>query len=89
MVPQIFYSANFYADRSVVVIRNHTAATAKNKSAGLPQKPLFLYLPIQSVHFPYQMPPTWETLSFPTMWSGVYAETVSHKYAYFPPMFCS
>ena len=66
VVPQIFYSANFYAERSVSIIQNHFPAYP-------PKTPLFLYLPIQSVHAPYQTPPEWETHPYPDMWDETYA----------------
>lgn len=66
VVPQIFYSANFYAERSVTIIENHAASNP-------PKTPFFLYLPIQSVHAPYQTPPGWETFSYPAMWDETYA----------------
>ena len=108
VVPLIFYSANFYAERSVAIIKNHsrlyppththrhhprpigtTATTATTPTvvdlganvraaveAGVGSEvgktPLFLYLPIQNVHAPYQMPPGWESGQYPAMWDNTY-----------------
>jgi len=57
IVSEIYYSANFYAGQAVQRIQQH------NKS-----KSIFLYLAIQNVHAPYQLPPAWETKEFPAMW---------------------
>lgn len=62
IVGDIFYSANFYANTAVEKIQQH------NKS-----KSLFLYLAIQNVHSPYQLPPAWEVQDFPRMWDHTYA----------------
>ena len=109
VVPLIFYSANFYAERSVDIINNHSRlaghacahgnghgqATADVEGGpappptpttacgggsgggggggGVVAAPLFLYLPIQNVHAPYQLPPSWEEGTYPAMWDQTYA----------------
>ena len=69
VVPQIFYSANFYAERSVGIITNHSRQHNLSSSrpggggSGGRGVPLFLYLPIQNVHAPYQLPPSVPSLA--------------------------
>lgn len=62
VVDDIFYSANFYSQRAVEIIRQHNQSRS-----------LFLYLALQNVHAPYQTPPAWETRVFPQMWDNTYA----------------
>ncbi|XP_046368967.2 arylsulfatase B-like [Haliotis rufescens] len=45
------YSANVFANRAVEIIENHDNS-----------KPLYLYLPFQSVHTPLQVPPKYENM---------------------------
>ena len=66
IVPQIYYSANFYTTRAVDIIAKHPIADA----------PLFLYLPYQNVHSPDTLPPEWETMDFPG-----FGPTELHVYA--------
>ena len=66
VVPDIFYSANFYATRVEEIVKAHD-----------PAEPLFVYLPIQNVHAPYQMPPGWESAQFPAMWSNTYGNMLA------------
>jgi arylsulfatase A-like enzyme len=62
IVPQIFYSANFYAQSAVNILEAHDT-----------KSPLFMYLAIQNVHSPYELPPEWEVQNFPEMWDHTYA----------------
>ena len=57
--------ANFYAQTTVEIIER------RNKSQSL-----FLYLPYQNTHAPYQLPPAWEVESFPEMWDHTYANMI-------------
>jgi hypothetical protein len=66
VVPRMFYSANTYANESVSIIKNFSSAATSTER-------LFLYLPMQNVHSPYQMPPAFETKKFPAMWNDTYA----------------
>lgn len=57
VVDDIYYSANFYTSTAVGHIRQHNQSRS-----------MFLYLPIQNVHSPYQLPPDWEVKDYPEMW---------------------
>ena len=62
VVPEIYYSANFYADRAISIIKSHNLS-----------RQLFMYLAIQNVHAPYTLPPSWEHAdSYPGMWDVKY-----------------
>ena len=64
VVPDIYYSTNFYSDRAVSVISQHNGSS-----------PLFIHLPYQCCHSPYGEVPAWERMQPPsTMWSPVYAD---------------
>jgi arylsulfatase A-like enzyme len=52
LVPDIFYSTNFYAEQAVARLQQ------RNKS-----RPFWLHLAYQAVHAPYTSPPKWEVLS--------------------------
>ena len=65
-IEKIFYSANFYAE---------TAASHITQFQGGGTKRLFLYLPFQNVHAPYQLPPDWEARAYPAMWGEKNAYT--------------
>jgi len=66
VVPKIFYSANFYAERATEIIESHDV-----------KDPFFMYYAIQNVHSPYQLPPSWETKDFPEMWDHTYANMLA------------
>ena len=51
LVPDIFYSTNFYAEQAVARLQQ------RNKS-----RPFWLHLAYQAVHAPYTSPPKWEVL---------------------------
>ncbi len=53
IVPEIYYSANFYTKQAVSIISDHPTTS-----------PFFLYLPYQNVHAPNQLPPSWEVRNF-------------------------
>lgn len=65
VVDSIQYSANFYARSTVEIIKG------RDKS-----KSLFLYLPYQNTHAPYELPPAWEVQAFPEMWDHTYANMI-------------
>ncbi|XP_046368891.2 arylsulfatase B-like [Haliotis rufescens] len=62
------YSANVFADRAVEIIENHDNS-----------KPLYLYLPFQSVHVPLEVPPKYENMykNIETIKRRVYCGMVS------------
>lgn len=66
IVPEIYYSANFYTERAVDIIEKH------DKS-----RPLWLHLPYQNVHAPYVNPPDWECHQFPKMWDATFANMLN------------
>ena len=53
------YSANYYAATAVSKIDAHAKLAVPDAT------PLFLYLPFQNMHAPYQLPPAWEAKTFP------------------------
>lgn len=63
IVPEIFYSANFYATTAVNIVKEFDVSKG----------PLFMYLAEQNVHSPYQDPPAWEDFQYPKMWDNTYA----------------
>lgn len=64
VVPDIFYSTNYYSNRAVSLINEHNEST-----------PLFIHLPYQCCHSPYGEVPAWERMQPPsTMWNPVYAD---------------
>eukprot|EP00051_Salpingoeca_urceolata_P017166 m.232093 g.232093 ORF g.232093 m.232093 type:complete len:413 (-) comp18880_c1_seq4:269-1507(-) len=66
VVPEIFYSTNFYTTQAISIIKDH------------PQdKPLFLYLPYQGVHSPYTEPPPWEHVDAPKFWDSTFADMLA------------
>ena len=65
VVANISYSANFYARSTVEIIKRRDTS-----------KSLFLYLPYQNTHAPYELPPAWEVQSFPEMWDHTYANMI-------------
>ena len=70
IVPQMYYSANFYTDTAVKIIEDHDLS-----------RPLWLHFPIQNVHSPYTAPPEWECQA---TWPGISNETwptTDHTYA--------
>ncbi|XP_046566778.1 arylsulfatase B-like [Haliotis rubra] len=62
------YSANVFADRAIEIIRSHDNS-----------KPLYLYLPFQSVHAPLEVPPKYENMykNIETISRRVYCGMVS------------
>ena len=74
VVPEMFYSANYYTKTAVGIITKHAAMHTATSTA----KPLFLYLPYQNVHSPNTLPPAWETHTFPKFGNG---EVDLHTYA--------
>jgi arylsulfatase A-like enzyme len=58
----LFYSTNFYANRAVQIISNHSV-----------DKPLWLHLTWQAVHAPYDEPPTWEQTPKGGFWDQTFA----------------
>jgi hypothetical protein len=69
-----YYSANYYADTAVSIIKKHAATENATKAGVERTAPLFLYLPFQNVHAPYQLPPAWECGQFPNMWDETFAQ---------------
>eukprot|EP00935_MAST-01C_sp_MAST-1C-sp1_P002256 g2256.t1 len=69
VVPEIYYSANFYAEAAIEAITSH----AKGEDAA---NPFFLYYAIQNVHSPYTLPPAWETHSYPALWDHTYSNMI-------------
>jgi len=69
VVPGEFYSANTYASTAVDIIVNFSKTSP-------PTDRLFVYLPMQNVHAPYQLPPEWEARSYPQMWDNTYANMI-------------
>jgi|EP01043_Picozoa_sp_COSAG02_P053075 arylsulfatase B len=60
VVDDIFYSANFYAEHAVDLIKTRNASA-----------PFYLHQTFQSVHNPYEDPPVWEQIqnsSVPSKW---------------------
>jgi arylsulfatase B len=60
VVDEIFYSANFYAERAVDLIKRRNASV-----------PFYLHQTFQSVHGPFEDPPVWEQIpnsSVPQAW---------------------
>ena len=55
-VPRVEYSADYYAGRAVSLIEAHPTAS-----------PLFLFLALQNVHAPYELPPAWQVRDYPKM----------------------
>ena len=51
VVDEIFYSTNWYTSRAISIISDHP-----------PSKHLWLHLPYQAVHAPYEDTPQWETM---------------------------
>ena len=49
LVDQIWYSTNWYTTRAVDIVNQHPL-----------EKPLWIHLPYQAIHAPYQEPPVWE-----------------------------
>eukprot|EP00729_Bicosta_minor_P005668 gene5668-35616_t len=72
VVPEMYYSTNYYADVAVRIIKNHSSSTSATTMTTSPA-PLFMYLPFQNVHSPYDRPPEWECDKFPDMWDDTYA----------------
>jgi len=72
VVPEMYYSTNYYADVAVRIIKNHSSSTSATTMTTSPA-PLFMYLPSQNVHSPYERPPEWECDKFPDMWDDTYA----------------
>jgi arylsulfatase I/J len=70
VVPEIFYSANFYTTTAVNVIQNHSQYWQGKKST---PNPLWVHLAYQNVHAPYVNPPAWECHAFPEMWDATFA----------------
>ena len=68
IVPEIYYSANFYTKQAVSIINDHP-----------PTSTLFMYLPYQNVHAPNQLPPVWEVRNF----SGPFFGDTAAGYALF------
>mmetsp|Transcript_33133 Transcript_33133/g.100191 ORF Transcript_33133/g.100191 Transcript_33133/m.100191 type:complete len:713 (-) Transcript_33133:78-2216(-) len=66
VVPEIYYSANFYTERAVGTIEKHPG----------PEFPLWIHLTYQNVHAPYVAPPDWECHQYPEMWNFVFANMV-------------
>ena len=65
IVPTLNYATNYYTSVAVDILeRRHS----ENLVA-----PFFMYFSVQNVHSPYELPPTWETLSYPKMWDKTYA----------------
>lgn len=64
VVPEMYYSTNYYADVAVRIIKNHSSSTSATTMTTSPA-PLFMYLPFQNVHSPYDRPPEWECDKFP------------------------
>lgn len=73
VVSEMYYSANYYTDRAVSIIANHSAA--------LRAAPLFMYLPYQNVHSPNQEPAPWETNEYPAWSPGRGQESTMQIYA--------
>lgn len=74
IVPEIFYSANFYTTTAVGIVNNHTSSTkSRTNTAASTAPPLWLHLAYQNVHSPYVNPPDWECHAFPKMWDAVFA----------------
>ena len=66
VVPDIYYSTNYYSDRAVSFINQHNNASTS---------PLFIHLPYQCCHSPYGDVPEWERMQpRSTMWNPVYAD---------------
>lgn len=89
-VKHMYYSANYYAQTGVDIIRKHGELLAQTGS----QQRLFMYFAIQSeffdrltaldsrmlhldVHSPYTLPPSWETKDYPEMWDHTYANMLA------------
>ena len=51
VVDEIYYSTNWYTERAVGIINNHSL-----------DQPLWLHLPYQAIHSPYSEPPAWEQI---------------------------
>lgn len=65
IMPELEYATNYYTQRAVDIISSHDQAA-----------PLFMYLAVQNVHSPYQLPPAWEVQDFPEMWDHTYANMI-------------
>ena len=52
---QVYYSTNWYTERAVNIIQNHTTVA--------PDQPLWVHLMYQGVHSPYVSPPPWEVVN--------------------------
>ena len=63
------YSADFFATTAVNIIDAHAVKVAKaalREDDDEETESLFMYLPYQNVHYPYQLPPAWQVRSFPS-----------------------
>jgi len=64
VVPDMYYSTNYYSDRAVSFINQHNGSS-----------PLFIHLPYQCCHSPYGDVPEWERMQpRSTMWNPIYAD---------------
>lgn len=75
VVPEIFYSANFYTSTAINIIKNHSQSRRGDSADDA--EPFFMYLAIQNVHSPYTLPPAWETHEYPAMWDKTYANMLA------------
>lgn len=87
IVPEIFYSANFYTERAVAIAAQHDASqplwthlTYQNVSdsvlEGCVRCAELIFGDCFQVHSPYVSPPDWECHAFPEMWDKTFANMV-------------
>lgn len=73
-IASITYTANYFTSAAVTVIDEFTAEMTARSNTTNASSRLFLFFPIQNVHSPYQLPPAWETKSFPKFPFSTYAQ---------------
>eukprot|EP00937_MAST-01D_sp_MAST-1D-sp2_P007816 g7816.t1 len=66
---KVFYSTNYYTDRTLAVLREHAARPATRAA-----ERLWIHLCYQAVHSPFEEPPAWERAPRGEFWDQTYGD---------------